>query len=178
MFRQGRGYSALRRARISLAGATYFVTLCTAGRRLGLTMPPVPGAIAAELQQMDGDGAIRLRLSTIMPDHAHVVFRLGERLTLGQVLGRLKAKTRQALAAAGCAWQASGFDHRLRPDEPLLPVFHYVYMNPYRAGLVGPATKWEHFFCAADDWYWFQHHLCDELPHPSWLPEGAADRPT
>jgi REP element-mobilizing transposase RayT len=149
--------------------ATYFVTGCTEGKRDGLNGPGVSDRIHAELDGMHRDESIAFRVGTVMPDHIHVLFRLGKRLTLGQVLGRLKSKTRTALAGRGIAWQESFFDHRLQPDEPALPIFHYIFMNPYRKGIAAAGEQWHGFRCSSEDWEWFQHHLNDGCPYPEWL---------
>jgi hypothetical protein len=52
-----------------------------------------------------------------------------------------------ALACAGNAY----FDHRLRPEEDPLPVFLYIFLNPYRANLVQSNQTWPGCFCAEDD---------------------------
>ena len=94
---------------------------------------------------------------------------LGEKLTFSQVMGRFKAKTRRPIFEYGLLWQQNVFEHRLRPDEKVLPVLHYIFMNPYRKGLIGTDERWPGFFCGEDDWQWFQAHLQHELPYPEWL---------
>ena len=116
---------------------------------------------------MEEDNSIILRAVTIMPDHVHLFFRLKERLTFSQVMGRFKAKTRAVMADRGLGWQENLFERRLRPDESVLPVLYYMFMN--RAGLLPPDEKWSGFRCGAEDWEWFQHQLDKECPYPEWL---------
>lgn len=51
-----------------------------------------------------------------MPDHMHLLFRLGEKLTFSRVIGRFKAKTMRPVLECGLMWQQNVFEHRLRPD--------------------------------------------------------------
>jgi hypothetical protein len=48
-------------------------------------------------------------------------------------------------------------------------VFRYVFLNPYRAGLLGPADKWHGYYCDAEDWAWFAPLTSRECPFPEWL---------
>ena len=121
------------------------------------------------LTEMEQDNAILLRAGVVMPDHVHLLFRLGECLTFSQVIGRFKAKTMRPVLECGLMWQQNVFEHRLRPDVEVLPILHYMFMNPYRKGLIGANERWHGFFCGENDWQWFQTHLQHELPYPEWL---------
>ncbi|OHE80596.1 MAG: hypothetical protein A3G75_12725 [Verrucomicrobia bacterium RIFCSPLOWO2_12_FULL_64_8] len=105
----------------------------------------------------------------IMPDHLHALITLGERLLLGQTIQRLKAKTSATLRTNGVAWQRDFFDHRLRGNEDVRPVFLYVYLNPYRKNLCSRSERWPWFHCCEDDWAWFKTNLDADLPPPEWL---------
>jgi putative transposase len=164
-----KGRAALRRGRISIPGAEYFLTVCTDEHRLGLTTAATASAILAEMHRMTADGTWTLRCATVMPNQVHLLFVLGTRLPLGQCIQRLKAKTSAALRSAPCEWERDFFDRRLRPGDERLPLFLYIYLNPYHANLVDHGAAWPHFFCCDADWAWFQHHLDDTLPVPEWL---------
>ncbi|MBI5423691.1 MAG: transposase [Opitutae bacterium] len=168
-FNPRKGHAALRRGRVSQAGSEYFLTLTTTGHRTGLLAPPPTAALAAELGAMSADGTWHVRCSTVMPDHVHLLIRLGERLPLARAVQRLKAETTAALRAAGCEWQRGFFDRRLRPDDERLLILLYIYLNPYRAGLSRAEETWPHFRCGEEDWMWFQHELDRNLPAPEWL---------
>lgn len=150
-----RGYEALRRYRITIEGASYFVTVCTHGRRTGLNDSAPASAIARELHFMATDGGVVPRAWVIMPDHMHLFIIATGDLTLGQVIGRLKTKTRGALAARGLAWQGNYYEHRLRPDDVAEDVLRYLYLNPYRAGLVSAAETYAHFRLGEAERPWF-----------------------
>jgi hypothetical protein len=66
-------------------------------------------------------------------------------------------------------WQRACFDHRLRPEEDRLPVFLYIFLNAYRARLVPTDQTWPAYFCAADDWHWFEPLTNASCPFPEWL---------
>jgi REP element-mobilizing transposase RayT len=163
------GHSALRRGRNSETSANYFLTVCTANQQTGLIGPEISKVIWSEITFLEIDQSWQMRCAVLMPDHLHVLIRLGERLSLGQTIQRLKAKTSSALRTASLNWERGFFDRKLRPDEPLLPVFLYVYLNPYRANLCKPSESWPEYRCGKDDWAWFCTQLTQNLPFPEWL---------
>ena len=81
-----RGYEALRRHRWSQRGFSYFVTLCTDHRKVGLDSDNVASVIRNELEACTGDGYWRLRGAVIMPDHLHLLVELTGDLPLGRIL--------------------------------------------------------------------------------------------
>jgi putative transposase len=164
-----RGYEAMRGHRVSIPGAAYFVTLCTRGRVAGLDKGFVAKAIRTELTAMDSELAFALRSWTIMPEHLHLFFNVTDRLTLGQIVGRLKAKTRSVLLGAGLAWQGNYYEHRLRPDDAVEDVLRYIYLNPYHAKLIQPSEAHAYFWLSETDAQWFVPSLNDNHPFPEWL---------
>jgi putative transposase len=168
-FIPGKGHAALRRGRSSQPLAGYFLTLCTAGRCSGLVTATVNAAIWREVDAMIGDRTWVFRCGVIMPDHLHLVVTLGERLSLSQCVQRIKARTSAELKACGLSWERGYFDHRMHPEDAVLPVFLYIYLNPYRAGLLTSEGRWPQFRCGADDWSWFRTELESDLPVPEWL---------
>lgn len=166
-----KGHAALRRGRVSIPHAEYFLTVCTDQKRSGLTAPALATAILAEMRAMDADRTWQLRCTVVMPDHIHVLAILGERLTLGQSIGRLKSKTKPALraVAASLDWERDFYDHHVRPDEDRLALFLYIFLNPYRASLCSPGDRWPWYFCREEDWHWFSGLLDANHPYPEWL---------
>ena len=141
-----KGHAALRRGRVSIPHADYFLTVCTDEKRPGLTSPAVATAILTELRAMDADGTWQLRCAVVMPDHLHALAILGERLTLGQSVGRLKSKTQASLravaanSAASLVWERDFYDHHVRPDEDRLALFRYIFLSPIAPASVPRAT--------------------------------------
>lgn len=165
----GHGHEALRRGRWSSSGAEYFLTLCTHDRRPGLTEPSVFSAVFIHAHQLTAEGGWNLRTATVMSDHLHLLFTLGDRAELSAVIRLFKGRLAPVLRASGLRWQRACFDHRLRPDEDRLPVFLYIFLNAYRAGLVAPDEIWPAYFCSDDDWRWFEPLTDTSCPFPAWL---------
>ena len=167
-----RGYQALRRYRWSNPGFTYFLTLCTANRVTGLTRDGVAAAIRNEIAACEADGYWRVRAGVIMPEHVHLLVVLAGDLTLGRIVARLKAKTRSSLASiegGSVRWQGNYFEHRLRPDERIEDVLRYIYLNPYRAGMVARMERYPWSWLHPEEAAWFTAQLDDERPYPEWL---------
>ncbi len=118
---------------------------------------------------MHDRGIWSLRALTVMPDHLHLLFRLGSQLQVSQCIARLKATCRPRLQAAGAGWQPNYYDHRLRPDDSIEATLRYIWVNPYREGLVVPPEPWPYFYCDPDDWKWFEKSTDNGDPPPAWL---------
>ena len=124
---------------------------------------------------MDADLTWQLHCAVVMPGHIHALIILGERLTLGQSIGRLKSKTKLSLRAVAAhsatspAWERDFYDHRVRPDEDRLAIFHYIFLNPYRAGLCATSDRWPWYYCRESDRSWFKDFLDANHPYPDWL---------
>jgi putative transposase len=120
-----RQLSELSKGRLSHSDCRYFITFCVNGRRRVPT-DAVALRIKSEALMIESDAAVGQSTLMIMPDHVHWLFSLGQRLTLGQVVARLKAKTRPVLATRGAAWQPNYFEHRLRIEEDRIVCALYV----------------------------------------------------
>jgi REP element-mobilizing transposase RayT len=164
-----KGHTALRRGRVSLAGATYFLTICTNNRGSGLATSQLARSVLDETQAAQADAVWSVRCAMVMPDHVHLLAELGAKLPLEKAVSRLKAKTSAGLRGAGLGWERGFFDHRLRAADDILDVLLYIYLNPYRAGLCAHAESWPWFHCHPDDWAWFCDYLDAERPPPEWL---------
>jgi putative transposase len=164
-----RGHSTLRRGRYSQPKAEYFLTICTQARHDGLTTSSVAHAILQEIHAMSVDGTWVVQSAVVMPDHLHLLIALGERLALAKAVQRLKAKTSAALRFAGSSWERGFFDRQLRPSDERLPIFLYIYLNPYRAGLLLGSGIWPHYYCNEGEWVWFRDMLDADRPYPEWL---------
>ena len=104
-----------------------------------------------------------------MPDHEHLLVTLSEDVDLATAVRLYRGRTSVILRTAGLRWQRGYFDHRLRPDEDRLPVFLYLFLNPYRAGLLPDSGKWAGYYCRPDDWVWFAPLTESGCPQPEWL---------
>lgn len=169
MHRVGHGDEALRRHRVSIPGATYFATLCTANRGCGLTAALVAACIDNECHSLERDSRWELRCLVIMPDHLHVLVKTRAEANLSKCIARLKTKTRPALQSASLYWQSNFFEHRMRPDEPLEPVVRYMLLNPYRAHQLRENEQYRWFYLCPADAAWFDGTLDNGLPLPEWI---------
>ncbi len=163
---------ALHRHRWSHPEVTYFVTCCTEGRRAGLSATGVARPLCEIIGAADVCADVVTHAFTIMPDHLHWLFTLGERLALGRVVARFKAQSRGVLAVADLRWQRDFFEHRLRGDERMEAYGQYVFLNPYRAGLISAGQCWPHWGCPRPDLFRFTALLNpDGSPPRKWVDE-------
>ncbi|MEI6105392.1 MAG: transposase [Opitutae bacterium] len=163
------GHKALRRGRWSESGAEYFLTFCTADRRPGLTAPDVMTAILLEASRLGKDSRWTLLSGVVMPDHVHLLVKISSTTGLAGAVRLFKGRLTPVLRTAGLRWEPAYFDHRLRPNEDRLPVFIYIYLNPYRAKLLIPGQVWTGYFCNQNDWIWFEALTNQACPFPEWL---------
>ena len=162
------GPNALRRGRFSTARANYFVTLCLEPR-VPLLCGMTAQTVLSQAHALSADRSWDLRCMTVMPDHLNLLFTLGERLSLSQAIGRLKAKTRPLFSPRGAGWQQNFYDHQLRPDDSIEATIRYIYLNPYAAERICPTDPWPFFYCRPDDWSWFEPLTNSAQPFPDWL---------
>jgi REP element-mobilizing transposase RayT len=163
------GYSALRRHRWSSPGADYFVTINLHRPASGLSSPAVLATLDSERVKLESTGHWRVRTWVVMPDHLHVLFTLGPSSTLAEVLRLFKGRLTPALRSSQLAWQEGYYDHLMRPDEDRLPIFLYIFLNPYRANLLPATERWPGYFCTPEDWEWFGPLTNSDVPFPQWL---------
>jgi putative transposase len=165
----GPGYSALSRGRYSAAGEEYFLTFNLQRPQRGLCEAALLSELITEMHTTESDGGWLVRTGVFMPDHVHLLMRLGGMVTLSEVVRQYKGRLTPVLRQHQLSWQRSFFDHRLRHGEDSLPIFLYIFLNPYRAGLARYGASWPSYFCAPDDWAWFGPLTKQETPFPEWL---------
>jgi REP element-mobilizing transposase RayT len=106
---------------------------------------------------------------TVMPDHVHVLFGLGMRLTVGQCVGRWKSEVRRVSDHRAKA-QRDFFEHRLRASELADDYGLYIFLNPYRAGLISVEEVWPGWWAPEPRLFWFWQHVNgDGTPPKEWL---------
>lgn len=147
---------------MSLAGARYFITICARRPEDRLVQPSVAGAITSALERMERDGDADLVAYTVMPDHVHLLASLTGRLSLSRLVGKFKALTELAMRAGCLQWQENFFDHRLRPEDRTGDYALYVFLNPYRAGLI----------CHDEVWPWWRKSAVHDFDFVSMLDSG------
>jgi putative transposase len=162
----------LRWGRVSLAGVKYFVTLCTQSRAPVLAHDPTASFLTTTLQRLQTDQDAIILAATIMPDHGHLLFTLGTRLSLGQVMAKFKSLARN-FGHEPWHWQENGFEHRLRAIEKTEDYGFYIFMNPYAARLIPVESRWPWWYCPDPSQFRFSALLnADDTPPREWLREA------
>ena len=110
----------------------YFVTICTAGRAVGLV-----GAVEALVRdEMLALGArfpgASLDEHVIMPDHVHMILQLdGATVPLPRIIQAFKSLT--TIGQSHRIWQRGYYDRVIRDDEELRALREYIRNNPLSA---------------------------------------------
>lgn len=163
------GYGALRKGRHSSPGFEYFLTICLQRPSTALTNHKVAQGCLAEMRRLDTAQVWGLRTAVVMPDHVHLLITLGDTTELSSAVRLFKGRLTPLLRKHEAAWQPNFFDHLLRPEEELLPVFLYIFLNPYRKKLVSVDEAWPGYYCTPADWIWFGQLTKENRPEPVWL---------
>jgi len=129
----------------------------------------VRAGLEAVARQIADEGVWHLRTSVTMPDHIHLLVALSDSIELADAVRLFKGRTSPCLRKTSLSWQKAYFDHRLRSDEDVFPVFLYVFLNPYRAGLLSRSQHWPGYYCCEEDWAWFGAMTNKAAPMPEWL---------
>lgn len=141
--------SRLRAGRHSEVGLVYAITKCCAGRSQFLASGPTGAqsaqVIASTIENMDARGIWQPYGLVVMPDHVHMVVKLGK----GTLSDAVKAfstftsgRINRLLNRRGPLWQAGFYDQALRGEKTLGAYLEYMLMNPVRAGLVESPQDW------------------------------------
>jgi len=147
----------LRIGRISVPGATYFVTTCTAGRQPIFVTDDTARIAAEALTHLATERDVAWIAGTVMSDHVHALLELGDQLSLNRVVAKLKGIITRKMHSTGeqIAWQENVFEHRLRPTEDAEHYAFYIFMNPYAAGLCPLEQSWPWWVCTAPERFRF-----------------------
>ena len=116
----------LRRGRTSVPGAKYFVTCCTRNRAHIFSHAAAAEETFAALNTIHSAQDADFFAATIMPNHVHLLFALGDRLRVGQIVAKFKSLARD-LGRAPWRWQTDGFEHRLRLHESAEDYAFYIF---------------------------------------------------
>jgi REP element-mobilizing transposase RayT len=171
MAHRSRATARLLPGRISAAGANYFLTWCTHNRTPNLTTPAVSNTLRNSIAGLDHSHDGVLFAATIMPDHVHMLLSLGTRLTVSQIVAKLKAAVTRAHSSV--QWQLNFFEHRLRHGSVAEDFAFYVFMNPYTAGLCGLEHAWPGWMPSQQIRWSFEDKLREGgLPQAEWLLEA------
>jgi len=134
-----RGYRALRKGRVSLPNAAYFITTRIAGRRPVLNSPANAGIVVRAIRWLRTTGRVWLLSYVVMPDHVHMLFALRSAPDVSKLVGSWKGYASRVLRRASRLrrpiWQSGFYDHMIRDHEDLRARLRYIHENPVRKGL-------------------------------------------
>jgi REP element-mobilizing transposase RayT len=166
---QIQGYASLRRYRDSKPDADYFLTINLQARGSGLNAIGLTTQIFGQCEKLETEEWWKVRTATVMPDHVYLLITLAGNCSLAECVRTFKGRLAPALRVQGLRWQDGFYDHRARDSSDVLPVFLYIFLNPYRAGLIDRCEQWPGYYCRPMDWNWFGQMTSESLPLPEWL---------
>ena len=117
-----------------------FLTICCRKRQANqLTDDHAWNALVRGCDEMLEARLWNPRLLLAMPDHLHLIVGIPKHVGIGPAVKMFKAKS----ATHGkIEWQRDAFDHRIRNETAVRSKWHYVLMNPVRAGLCPAPDDW------------------------------------
>ena len=129
----------LRLYRVSLPGQVYSVTICCADREAFFEGKDVRDLVSALIEGSVAHGFSRLEAYVVMPDHVHIMFRLGHSKSLAEALRDLKKiiarQVNTVLGRAGPVWEEGYYERAVRGEDDFVRYLNYMLDNPVRKGL-------------------------------------------
>jgi REP element-mobilizing transposase RayT len=128
-------------------GDTFFLTICSEGKKDIFLEEPVIGSLCSVLEISKADNGGPVHAYVIMPDHLHLLIGGSKDVVqwVAWFKGRVSFLSRKA-GWNGTIWQRSFHDHGVRKTENVNEILSYMRDNPVSAGLVddGAAWKWRY----------------------------------
>jgi REP element-mobilizing transposase RayT len=118
-----------------------FLTLFTTGRQPWLGVPRTRDVFLAVLRAWHMERSGRILAVQAMPDHVHVLLESGRGTDVAQVVSRWRAAVRRGAGYAQ-TFENKFRDHSLGPAESAEDYAQYMFMDPYRQGLVKENESW------------------------------------
>ncbi len=121
-------------------------------------------------KRMDLDSAV------VMPDHAHVIFRIVDGSALGEILHSIKSfsskQVNKILGRKDPLWHEESFDHIIRHEAEWEEKTEYVRQNPVKRGLVRKPEEYKWLYqkghrqdaCATIEFEVFEPKSDKEVP--------------
>ena len=163
------GLAALRKNRITILGARYFVTCVTQDRKKELDQVKIWEHLLQLISKSEAD----IYAVVLMPDHLHLFFELPKGSTLSTIIRAIKGPMTPVMRSTGIRWQKNYFEHRLRESEETEPYLRYMLSNPYRAQLVEITEAWPYWAVTSESAEWFINKFPNQFPEPEWITVAA-----
>ncbi|MBU0678097.1 MAG: transposase [Verrucomicrobia bacterium] len=122
----------------------YFITICAFNRKAVLASSFFHSHFS-RVMALQSEKGVTCGEYVIMPDHIHFFVQCRRDYRIGPTVGFLKKALSVELDRLSIPrphWQPGFFDHIVRSDDSYREKWHYVYMNPVRAGLVERPEDW------------------------------------
>lgn len=134
------GHKRLRIGRYSQENQIYHLTMTT-WKRTPIFLEWEAASIAARvIEEPSIQKLSEIQAWVVMPDHVHILIKLGGIDTLGKYVNRFKSVTSRRIHSSGtytdAIWGRAFHDNAIRKEQDLVHVARYVVANPLRAGLV------------------------------------------
>ncbi len=139
----------MRKGRVSVAGASYFITINAHERKPIFVHKTAATLISNSLFLLENEGIISIHAYVVMPEHLHVIFKITERIELGKILRMFKSFTGKELSkiiGGVPVWQDGFYDHCIKDEEDFRNCLDYVINNPVKRNLVKYAQDYEFLF--------------------------------
>jgi len=178
-----------RRARI--AGASYFFTVVTHGRRPIFGNAEAVALFEAGIRRIKDRHPFEVDAFVILPDHIHTIWTLPEgeadfsmrwrlvKEAFTKPFVRIHAPTERSASRRAkseqAIWQRRFWEHVIRDETDFGVHVDYIHYNPVRHGLVKAARDWPYssFPAWVDRGIYEPHWGSDELPPlPDWALQG------
>jgi REP element-mobilizing transposase RayT len=135
-----KGSHLLRVGRWSFPGYCYFITASTFNRQTTFTDPACCQIVFDCINWLEKEKRLECYSSIVMPEHIHLVIKLGSGQTLPRVMQSLKGYTAKKInelkGQKGHIWQDQYYDRLIRKEEDMRHIILYCYENPVRRNLV------------------------------------------
>lgn len=125
----------------------FFITICSANKKTYFMNSSMAKLIIDEVNNRCIIREIKLFCYCLMPDHLHLLIRLGEKYEKNLqswivAFKRYTSRTFNLMFGIRQLWQTNFYDHVVRKEESLLKICEYILNNPVRKGLV---KKWQDY---------------------------------
>jgi len=141
-----KGSKLLRKGRVSWSLALYWISAFKAEGAQTFDNQLCFQAILEQADQLEREGSLYCLAIVLMPDHLHMVARLGAEANLSKTMKRFKGasafRINQLRGTKGSVWYEGFHDHLLRPDQPPANFVKYLLQKPVKAGLVKNPFDW------------------------------------